>query len=370
MDSTTSSSSQVVIFTPFERTGVIIMASAGVTSCVFVSTLLLSIVLTTVSPWPRKSPETPTIFVNKQFAVFVICLLVSDFIQSISGITQIKWAVENKIYESTACRIQAATLVMGDLGSTVWSCVIAAHTFTGLALGKQWSNKVVGVIVVLGWTFVITLTAFGPVLLTKADKGSFFSIAGTWCFISSEYAVARLVIHYIPLFIAAAVIFIFYILVFLVLRGNLNFTPETGSVSLCPHTPIMDALSHQRIILAKRMLWYPIAYLTCILPIAVTRLVGFDEETVPESVWIFGMFFLFSLGAADAVIYTTTRHLLKPLYTTLAGKSRPASLASLITKPQPAHIEDAWNRPIGKSIFEDEMEDGVYVMMDRIREII
>ncbi|KAF8506389.1 hypothetical protein JB92DRAFT_2962623, partial [Gautieria morchelliformis] len=51
------------------------------------------------------------------------------------------------------------------------------------------------------------------------------------------------------------------------------------------------------------MLWYLAAYLTCILPITVTRFISLKGDDLPELVWIFGMFLLLSLGAADAVIY-------------------------------------------------------------------
>jgi hypothetical protein len=44
--------------------------------------------------------------------------------------------------------------------------------------------------------------------------------------------------------------------------------------------------------------YYYIAYLACILPIAIIRLVGLKEANVPEAVWIFGMFFLFLLGTS------------------------------------------------------------------------
>jgi len=93
----------------------------------------------------------------------------------------VKWALENRIYEGHACSIQAATLVMGDLGSTIWSCVIAAHTFTGLALGKHWPRWVVYVTVIVGWTLALLLTIV-PAVLPHYSHGPFFSIAGTWCF--------------------------------------------------------------------------------------------------------------------------------------------------------------------------------------------
>jgi len=382
--------SEVVFFTPYERTGVIIMAVAGVLSCALVSTLLLSITLSALSPWFRRSPDASNPFISKQIAVFVICLLSSDLIQSISGITQVKWAVENRLYEGPACSIQAATLVMGDLGSTVWSSVIAAHTFSGLAFGKQWSRKAVCATVIIGWSLIIILTFLGPVALANERSGPFYSLAGTWCFISTEYAVARLVIHYVPLFVASAIIPVFYGLVFLVLRGTISFTPHRAHVSAFPFS---DVFSRQRITIAKRMLWYPIAYLTCILPIAITRLIGLKEENVPEPVWIFAMFFLFSLGAADSLIYATTRNLIKPLALPVDmrrfSENRSSRAVASVqkksnssehwwgmdgTSPGPSSPTEKLHlaAPAGESaeIRQTVQADGVHITLERITEVI
>ncbi|KAF8524021.1 hypothetical protein JB92DRAFT_2882461 [Gautieria morchelliformis] len=307
MNSDVLPASNVVYLTPYERGGVIAMAVAATLSCVLVSSLLLAVGLPALLNWRRKSPDasaTLAPFSRKQVAVFVICLLCSDLIQSISGIIQVKWAAERRLVEGTTCAIQAAALVIGDLGSAVWSFVIAGHTFSALALERNWSRQVVVSTVITGWTFVILMAAFGPLVLTNKTNGPFFSIAGTWCFISNEYSVARLGIHYIPLLIAAAVIVMFYGLVFLVLLGTISFTRHRSL------GPLSDEISRQRVVIAKRVLWYPFAYLTCILPISVARIVGLRDDSFPDIVWIIGMFLLFSLGTADAVIYATTRHMI------------------------------------------------------------
>lgn len=298
-------------YTSYELLGVKVMAAAGVISCVFVSVLLLYIAYSALVAWHSKKKNSSAEFTGKQIAAFITCLLISDLIQSISGITQAKWANEGKIYVGRSCTIQAVTLVMGDLGSTFWSCVIAAHTFSGIALGKHWPRWVVISTVVVGWAFVILLTFIPPIRIQDDAHGPYFSIAGTWCFISSEYAVARLVVHYVPLFVAVIILFGLYTLIFLFLRGTIGgYRIEGGSNS----TLIANEVLHrQRINVAKRMLWYPIAYLACIFPIAIVRLVGLKDEQIPEPVWIFCMFFLFSLGAVDSIIYATTRKMIKPI---------------------------------------------------------
>lgn len=43
---------------------------------------------------------------NFHVSVFLTCLLISDLIQSIAGIGQVKWAREKQIYDGKACVIQ------------------------------------------------------------------------------------------------------------------------------------------------------------------------------------------------------------------------------------------------------------------------
>ncbi|KAF8580350.1 hypothetical protein K439DRAFT_1662820 [Ramaria rubella] len=317
-------SSEVIVFTSVERVGVTVMAIAGVTSCSLVSLLLLYIIISAAAVTAQRPSERPDMFIRKQIAVFLTCLLVSDLIQSVAGLTQLKWALENRIYTGRSCTIQAAALVMGDLGSTFWSVVIASHTFSGIAMNRHWPRWVMWVLVCTGWLFVIILsngkpfpmrrapfnstTAFLiPLGIVSAEKGPFFSIAGTWCFISSEYAVPRLLLHYIPLFLASSVILTLYVLIFFFLRGSIHFLPAEG-----PSFHLDDVHSRQRVAIAKRMLWYPVAYITCVLPISITRVIAFHFKNVPEAAWIVGNFFLFSLGAVDSVIYASTRTVLRP----------------------------------------------------------
>ena len=128
---------KAVFLTPYERKGVIVsvfeyysifiyhlqaMGFAGTVSCILVTSLLLTISLPALFSERHRYIETSTPFARKQIAwvlpsklmtwlisflrVFVICLLSSDLIQSISGIIQVKWAAENRLFEGTACSIQ------------------------------------------------------------------------------------------------------------------------------------------------------------------------------------------------------------------------------------------------------------------------
>ncbi|KAF8587787.1 hypothetical protein K439DRAFT_1614084 [Ramaria rubella] len=392
-----SSQVRVLRFTPLERKGATAIAVIGVTSCTLVSLLLLYIAASALAVRLQKAHNRPEVFITKQIAVFLTCLLMADLIQSIAGVSSVKWAVENQIYEGRSCTIQGATLVFGDLGSTVWlapvtssiggnieiclrSVVIAAHTFCGITLNRHWSRWMIWVILFAGWLFPIILgnnppprisnlllnatPAFLiPLGITRASKGPYFSIAGTCkikkfgvlsrCFISSEYAVARLVLHYVPLFTAAATILVLYLLIFLFLRGSIHFLPAEG-----PEFSLDDIHSKQRVAIAKRMLWYPIgwslrpflawficsriltAYCTCVMPVAIVRVLEFHIN-LPEEALIVTVNFLFALGGVDAIIYATTRALIRPINISfgmsfLSRTSGATSESPMVTPEQPS----------------------------------
>lgn len=113
-----------------------IMGVAGVLSCTLVSGLLFYIILFVVFEWsyPRPSNyyiqrDRPALLTSKQIAcvpyltltpamktftrftysVFITCLFVSDLIQSISGVSQVKWAYEGRIYAGPHCTLQGNT---------------------------------------------------------------------------------------------------------------------------------------------------------------------------------------------------------------------------------------------------------------------
>ncbi|KAF8519886.1 hypothetical protein BU17DRAFT_65701 [Hysterangium stoloniferum] len=368
---------------PFNPSIVTIMGFAGVLSCSFVVVLLIYIAGTALFSWwrGRKRLSGLGLFTSKQIAVFVTCLLVSDLVQSMSGITQrLRWSWE--ISAQPSGNHVFPSKYPSQIIRSLRSCIIAAHTFWGIALGKHWPRWVVWTTVVSGWLLVIVLTCLVPLAIHRPEKGPFYSIAGTWCFISSEYAVARLIIHYIPLLIAAMVLLIFYGLIFLVLRGKIGKARRARVESGLGVSA--DVVGRQRIQIAKRLLWYPVAYLTCILPIAITRLVGLCIDDVPESVWIFGMFFLFSLGTIDSIIYATTRKVVNLPLTSLTGTgTRPSSLSNDSNNASGAEKRRNWDAKgwevdvleIGRKKSDRRVErlgmgGGIQVTLESIQEVI
>jgi hypothetical protein len=123
--------------------------------------------------------------------------------------------------------------------------------------------------------------------------------------------------------VSAAFITLMYIPVFFTIRGNLLITPSRSawfgyrftfrsstqsfatessmSGSSCQSNP------HHK--LARRMLWYPIAYVALLLPTAICRFIGLGGIRVPLPVLLWAICMINFLGFSDACIYFFTRNL-------------------------------------------------------------
>ena len=119
--------------------------------------------------------------------------------------------------------------------------------------------------------------------------------------------------------IAAIIITLMYIPVWLTLRGNLLITPSqhgyrftfrsasrstTGSSQSGGNSPQANV---RRI--ARKMLWYPLAYNITLLPILTCRFIQLDGRTVSLPILLACITLLFSMGLTNVCIYFFTRNL-------------------------------------------------------------
>jgi hypothetical protein len=120
--------------------------------------------------------------------------------------------------------------------------------------------------------------------------------------------------------IAAIIITLMYIPVWLTLRGNLLITPSKSGYrftfrSASPSTTTGSSQSGgnspqanlRRI--AKKMLWYPLAYNIALLPVLICRFVQLNGRRIPLSILLGCITLLFCMGISNACIYFFTRNL-------------------------------------------------------------
>ncbi|PVG04832.1 hypothetical protein CPB86DRAFT_18849 [Serendipita vermifera] len=211
---------------PFElntgrRIAVIVTGIIGTVSTLSVSLLLLHLFSVSFISGRTNANKDERIFLRMHLGAFVVCLLLSDFIQGITGIIQLVWASRGRVTDGPLCTAQAAMLLFGDNGTAFWNVVISIHTFWTVVLGKRMSTVAVAFLIATGWTLCVILTVIGPLAIQTPAKGPFYSIAGGWCFVTGKYKDSRIYLHYLPMFISGGIITILYALVALVLFGVL-----------------------------------------------------------------------------------------------------------------------------------------------------
>jgi len=112
---------------------------------------------------------------------------VSDFIQCV-GLVIVGHALANdSVHASPSCTLQGFLINSGDIGSAIWSFVIAFHTFFLLAGGRRWrawvgekstSGKARWFLCLGIWLFVLFIGAIGLIVIEPLhpDKGPFCMI--------------------------------------------------------------------------------------------------------------------------------------------------------------------------------------------------
>ncbi|EJD53996.1 hypothetical protein AURDEDRAFT_157249 [Auricularia subglabra TFB-10046 SS5] len=304
---------------------VIITATAAVLSGLLVLLLLTHILVVGLFPYMTRgskySHEGERAFLWRPIGALVTSLLLSNLLQAISGLFQILWAHKGAVYLGPSCTVQGSFLLSGDVGVSFFSMLVAMHTFWTVALHKSWPSWVLWTLISLAWALMLIITLLGPYVLQETARGPFYGIAKEWCFINNNYAAGRIYLQYIAILVAACVITILYILVFLTVRGQLTLYGWRRGATLRSVLPRAQVTQIGNVHLpsptlaatANKMLWYPAAYIVIILPLSTARLCAETGRHVPEWVWHLAIIFLYLTGTFNVLIYTSTRKALSPI---------------------------------------------------------
>lgn len=101
-------------------------------------------------------------------------ILTSEFVQCLGSSITAQHIAQNAVHPGPLCTLQGILVECGDVASSVWSFVIAVHTFILLAGGpriKAWiaekgtSGKVRWILCVGIWLSVVFLAVIGPILI-------------------------------------------------------------------------------------------------------------------------------------------------------------------------------------------------------------
>jgi len=273
--------------TPLFKHGLIAVALSAMLSLLSVTALLGFITYRMIS-WRRFYKE----YVGyNQYIVLIYNLLLADLQQAIAFAISFHWLRIGKIVAPTApCVIQGWMVNVGDVASGLFVLAIAIHTWLGVLKGYRVSHLWFVVVTVGIWLLSVALTLIGPIM----HKGAFFARASGWCWISSDYQLERLWLHYFWVFVVEFGTIGIYGHIFFHLRGRIRGIIIHNDVSRLARA-------------TKFMIMYPLVYVILTLPIAVGRMVAMTGTEIPDAFFVVAGTLLASCGWIDALLYTLTR---------------------------------------------------------------
>jgi len=301
-----------MVYSTREKQGVTALV---VVSCISLVAIVMLLSVISFSAFNTRTSLDEHLFVRTHVAAYFISLLLCDLLQSTGSILNVRWINYMAVEVGNVCVLQGVLKQASDIGTAFWTLVIAVHTFCLLFLELKLRTFALWTTLVGGWSAVITLVLLGPATLTTDKRGPFFGISGYWCWISPHYKTEHIALDYMLMLLAAFFSFVLCSLVFLRLRGNvvpngwfLDFRRGSEAGANWRRMVADD----QAMVIARQMLFYPIAYIILVLPVTCSRFASWTGHKVPFEVTIFtDVVFLLS-GLVNAVLFATTPRLLRP----------------------------------------------------------
>jgi len=84
----------------------------------------------------------------------------------------------------------------GNIGTALWSFMIAVHLFNLLFL--RWKSTSIGLFITLivGWDAIAVIIFIGAGVIQTSAKGPYFGVSGFWCWITHNYPREQFFLEY------------------------------------------------------------------------------------------------------------------------------------------------------------------------------
>ncbi|KAG7089796.1 hypothetical protein E1B28_011446 [Marasmius oreades] len=244
-------------------------------------------------------------FFSTQFGYYAACLLIANTANSVAGLMGLPFLIKRGIDEGALCTTQAVVMQFGNVASAYFTVVIGIHTFISLVLRKRQSVFVYAPAIFVGWALALVVSVL-PIMI---DIGKVYGVSGLSCGVKMIYGKTIFFFHLFPIFLAALSSAISYSVIFL-LRGSL--AAKGGSRLNNDNND-----SYERFVagIARSMLWYPVAYIVCLVPYAVVRLLSLvSRHKIPFAVTVVAFTLWFALGVVNAMLLYNTHRVLTPAF--------------------------------------------------------
>ncbi|KAM5531402.1 hypothetical protein V8D89_014926 [Ganoderma adspersum] len=245
---------------------------------------------------------------------FFVSLLVANVLQAVGTIINAKWVNDRNVVAGHICTAQGGIKQAGNVGMALWSFALSLHVFMLLFKRRMALNALMSwVLLGVGWFLVAFVVAIGPLAIETTGRGSYFGPSGFWCWITHNYPLEQFYLEYFFEFISAGLSFALYTAVLLRVRGNLVRTSGKWALRFVPHGERWrlairrDMVDSSMMQVAARMVWYPVAYTTLLLPVTISRFYAFSGHDISFRTTIFSDFVFNLQGVVNVALLLATR---------------------------------------------------------------
>ncbi|KDQ15112.1 hypothetical protein BOTBODRAFT_174281 [Botryobasidium botryosum FD-172 SS1] len=237
---------------------------------------------------------------------YFLSLMIADLIQASGAIINSSWISHHHIVPGRLCTAQAVLKQLGDDGVAFSTLAISIHTFSVLFF--KWSPptspRLAACVVAAIWTFCILVVVIG----SSVNPG-YYGPNGYWCWITEKYHAQQIASEYAWMWATAFLNVLLYIPLFFILRGNILVTGYHIEWRRTREKEAWETPDRSRrdTAIARQMLWYPLAYIVVILPIAIARYLSFYGHHVSFAWTVFADVLFGLSGLFNVVLYTFTR---------------------------------------------------------------
>ncbi|KFY68712.1 hypothetical protein V496_00856 [Pseudogymnoascus sp. VKM F-4515 (FW-2607)] len=265
--------------------GLIPVSTFGLLSFISSTSLFLWLTFRLIS-WRRKSAVKGPI---NQFLFLIYNLLFANIQQALAFVLNIHALRHNAIEVGTSmCFAQGWFVSTGDLASSVFICAIAVHTFFSVVKDYRLPTVAFYCCIAGLWTFVYVMALIGPLV----HRHDFYVRASAWCWINDAYQNERLWLHYFWIFVCMFSSILIYATIFIYLRAR----SQGGDMS-------SQMIRHATAL----MILYPVIYIVCTAPLAISRIAALAGNEVSLAYFCVAGSMIACNGWLDVLLYATTR---------------------------------------------------------------
>ncbi|KAI0316448.1 hypothetical protein OF83DRAFT_1172884 [Amylostereum chailletii] len=314
-------------FTPFltfdgeDRMGATAVFAFSLLSAIGLSLVILRFVwLLAVAYFKHTAVENLTregFFFRSQLGQYAGCLLLANWFTSISGLLELHWAWNDGIAAGVSCNAQGVLSQIGEFGTAWFIAVMGIHTFITLVLRTHQPTWVGLATIVTGWVGAV-LIATAPLSLNM--WGPLYAPVTIDCGIGRNYPNPHIFLYFVPLFLSSLISTAIYSLIFLVLRGNITINGGL-KFHMIPHDQHWRAVNsgveqYKRFVtaVARSMLWFPGAFMICIIPNAIVQLVDTSGLQASSGGTAFTLVLRHSNGLIDVIVLYNVLRVLGPAF--------------------------------------------------------